>query len=93
MSRTVRERPEAGVLLRDSLGATPLERMRSLSSDAPEDTEFGREILKLDHVDRRVVRLIIQRLLELEAEAGSDAAEAALEMLLRDLDPQSRSSA
>lgn len=70
-----------------------LEQLRSLSSDAPEDVEFQCEILKLTRADRHVIGLIVRRVLEIEAEQGSDAAEATLEMLLRDLDGQPRPSA
>ena len=92
MSRNVRERPRPGALLLGSGPGTSLERIRSYSSDAPEDIEFKREVLKLTRSDRHVVGLIVRRVLEIEAEQGSDAAEAALEMLLRDLDGQPRPS-
>jgi hypothetical protein len=69
-------------------GAADLERTRSVSSDAPEDIEFKREILKLGPEDRRVVALLVRRVRELEAEQGSDVAEAALEKLLLELGPQ-----
>ena len=88
MSRIVRDRPDLNALLLDGSGATLLERMRSLSSDGPEDTEFQREVIKLGAADRRVLGLVVQRVLQIEEESGPEAAEAALEMLLRDLGSQ-----
>ena len=88
MSRTVGAPPELEALLLDAPGTTLLERLRSFSSDAPEDTQFQREILRLGGADRRVVGLVVQRILQIEEESGPEAAEAALEMLLRDLGPQ-----
>ena len=71
-------------------GAPPmilsLERISVASSDASEDQDFRRELMRLSRADHRVIAAIVRRILEIQQTSGPDAAEAALEMLLRDLD-------
>lgn len=50
-----------------------------LNSGQTEEADYCRELRKLSAADRRAVRVIVQRIAEIEASQGADAADEALE--------------
>ena len=66
-------------------GDTGVATLRPVASDHGEDLEFERELLKLSPSDRAVVGVMVRRIVQMEAEFGSEVADALLERLLGDL--------